>query len=588
MRGAARSNPLHFERVIPQLLSLLSIVSLILLIILVVTKPPSDGYEPHVASSYGPFLRASMYGVLTGAILSLAWSDGRKDDILRNISVVVFGYLVWFFLPVFRGYVLYGRGKADVLSHVGRTRTLLTQGFVPDRIPYSALYYVLAPLRLLRTEYVILFSTTAFVFTLVHILGTFAIIRKYTGSSQPYGLLAAVPLPLIYTSFHRSTHPGILSMLLVPIVFLMYHRLKEASGITYLAATVLTFLCMVQFHPVTAVLLFLLLLISDFTEAVRPSGGFHRYSALPAAFFIILMAWYSRTGVVRTVLAQLLLVRGESDLKTSSVSAVQQTDLSGFDMIVRILEIYGGPLLYIFTGGLAAISVILHFIRHNEDRYRVEFFLYYVGGGLTAVGFYIVDLVVRHPIRATKYLLFASIALIGVSIPRWLSIGPKTLHYIQATIVTMVVLLSALVTVGAVYQPGNHLTHTEVEGSDWFLENHSSEFDTRSYDMGAKTEVYIEGSFVAQRDEKPFQAHNQKYRIPKRLGYVNGSSPRSEIERGTYIITKSHDYKFYKWYPEQRRGSKLQYTRRDRNRLANEKNVNKMYANGAFTVWFLN
>lgn len=559
--------------------------SLITMSILLVVVPPATGYEPRVSSAFGPLLNYSMYGVVLGGILLIFSSEGNDWDIGKGFVLVTVGYLLWFFIPVFRGYLLYGRGRADILAHVGRTKTLVETGTLPDGAPYSAIYYLMGHLKLLDIGYVVLISALAFVLTLTYMIGTYSLLRSEGGIPQRSTLAAAVPLPLVFTSFHRSIHPAILSLFIVPVGLFLYYQTQKTGRIRYILPTLMAFLLIVQFHPVTSTLLFGIIVMADLVRSHTDGSFSRRFSAIPLVLFTVLLMWYVENGALVSLIVNLLYEPLGSPARSATATGISQTDLSPFRIVTRIIDLYGAPLLYIGAGGICLLLASVRGISGTITPRQLEYSLHYFAGAAIAGAFFVINLIVTSPIRSAKYLLFASTVLIGLIGPKDDPLRfPDRVGYLGLMIV-IVVLTTSLLSVGSVYQPGNQLTEQEADGVEWHLEHFSTGYLTVSFNMGFKTQMYIQGAKEARGTSHVFQASNPDMQIPPHLGYHRNETVAGVLDQPSYVITKSHDYTFYKWYPRSRWDEKLTYTESDRNKMATDRAVRKTYTNGGFTVW---
>ena len=90
---------------------------------------PATGFETSLTGAFPPEFWVAFYGVLVCSVVVLLCSLVDRSGYWRHATALVLAdYLLFFFLPLARGYRLYGRGSSDILVHVGDVLGILQTG----------------------------------------------------------------------------------------------------------------------------------------------------------------------------------------------------------------------------------------------------------------------------------------------------------------------------------------------------------------------------------------------------------------------------------------------------------------------------
>jgi len=548
----------------------LSSAALAICSVIAVLTPGSRGYEVSLYQGFHPFFWICMGTALLGSILCLLPIADKKAD-SRGLPIALGTYLILFSLPVFRGYELFGRGGSDVLAHIGYTKGLLNTGLADNWYPF--IHSQMGIYHRIGLNWPEVASTLSFIYTTLFVIGTALFVRERANSRTRFHVAAAVSLPLFLGMFTRSTHPAVYSFMMVPLIVLV--AIWSDDSIRARLLLLILFAALVVFHPVTAGLLVVVLSVNTGVRTYAGSGS-PRYIPI-VVFMILLLSWYPAFRDFETSAQAIVLglVRGANGGASNEVAAASSSDI--FYTIRRFIEIYGADFILF---GLAACAFLVFAYRYLEGiRSDVEFEVstHMVIAGLVTLAFLVLGLIVQSPKRASRYLIWASIIAVSIGYPIARErVTQRRITAIQIGIVVLL-LLSGGLSIGNVYQPHNQLTSTESAGADWYLD-YSDGRPLMSVDMTYKMQTYLtngENTWMFMRD-------SERYNAPQNLGQRDGSI-QDEVDGSAYLATKTHDMRFYTWYPEDKWVSKSVYTAEDVRKLEDD-GLAKIYSNGNFTI----
>jgi hypothetical protein len=524
---------------------------------------PATGYEPSIYSATPLLFWIALIGAYLTGILLIAPLPPYLDHDLRGLGLVISSYALLFLLPVFRGYEILGRGGNDALAHIGYTKILMDQGVGNNWYPY--LHEWLAVLRqVLGVDWQTSLSLTATVFTTAFLVGTALLLRRRSGDSQRFYTTAVAAAPLALGVFTRSTHPAIYSFFLIPFVLLATQLANKRSK----AATLILIAAIVTAHPVSAALLAVMLVIGWIWQpegaATSMSGGWIPILGIGA------VAWYSSFSEFSKPLLAIVSVLNRGAAAESKTEAATSFPLEY--VVRRAVEIYGSFFIVVGLGGLAAVVVLYQYYRKRDNLLGVELSSHFAAAGLVAVAFLFLPLIVASPLRASRYLVFAAVLLVGLAYP--LSKGRRA--DVARGFCVALILVSAVISVGAVYKPNKQLTEAELQGSDWFIEHRSDELDSHSHQITYKTQLYLEGE-----NDWVFSTVSD---VPDRLGQEDGTI-QDNLKNETYLITRQSDREAHTWYPRSQWDRRIVYTSGDVQSLRSDSAIDLVYSNGEYEVW---
>ncbi|MEF8884343.1 MAG: hypothetical protein V5A44_04380 [Haloarculaceae archaeon] len=104
-------------------------MALVAATVLFVLVDPAPGFETSLVAAFPRAFWVCFYGVLVASVIVAFLSARDSSGYWRHAAALALAnYALFFFLPLARGYRLYGRGASDILVHVGDVQGIITEG----------------------------------------------------------------------------------------------------------------------------------------------------------------------------------------------------------------------------------------------------------------------------------------------------------------------------------------------------------------------------------------------------------------------------------------------------------------------------
>lgn len=559
-----------------------------------IAVPPASGFETSVVRAYPLPFWVAFYTVIVGSIYLFVASAVSGSSAWRHgLVTIACNYALFMFLPSFRGYALYGRGKSDILGHFGYVKSILATGHFPDSLWYPAEHILVTELTLLGFPLVPTKYLLSFAFMFVYAVSVALLLREFTQRRTAFlaGLAAAVPL--VYSYFHLTLHPAFLSFFLLPAALACTERYRQTASAEYFALSSLVLLLIVFFHPMTG--LFVVLFLTVAVLYIR----FHRItqsgmpnplrSTLLLLFVPVWFLWYGSLEKTESEVRGFVeaLARGQPSGGAVEVSQASQAGLTTVQILMRFVELYGMIFLYASVAGLFCLYVAVQIWR-GRARFAEGYATTQFGVGIAvAVTFLSVYLVAVGPIRVSRYMILAATILVALVLERALRADTSLASRSAVTVVIVgLVVVTAALGANAAYWPNKHMTEAEYQGAEFMISHDKDEVPIRSHETSWKMSVYVIGEF----DNHPgtFRDDDPRYLLAPRLGYQNNSTARETFGH-SYLATKTLDREYHTaayFTPQQRRAMFL-YNSSHLRQANSDPTVQRVYANGGFTGWYV-
>ena len=255
-----------------------------------------------------------------------------------------------------------------------------------------------------------------------------------------------------------------------------------------------------------------------------------------------------------------------------------EAGLTAAELLVRAVQLYGAIAVYLL---LLAVFVCYGTYRlvHSCHKFPREYISVQAGVGVClAVTFLLGYFVAFNVVRVSRYLLLFATLAVGAL----LVAGRRTDRTAPvALVLTVCLLLSAGLSVATVYPVNNHMTAAEYQGSAYALSVTDDRSDVYSLNTNEKTEMFVTG-------ETDTGAHSFVGDPDTIDSLLNGTGPPSGSD-GVYLATKSYDTEFYTsdYYFDRQREQLRVVTDSEVTRLSERPGVQRLYANGGYTLWYL-
>jgi len=600
-----------------KILLLLSIICLSLSFIQIIRTPQVSGFERSLYSGFptsfwifliSAFLLSSLF------ILLSSFQLPKKRYLGLSFVVLFLAFLVFFLLPYIRGYALLGRGAADILNHVGYTKTILETNHIGPENWYPVSHILMAQFRMLGLSFEVGRALISFAFTLIYIIFTVLYINELEKKLNGLAVLFCV-LPLIYTNFHVSFHPALMSFFTIPLLLYLYEKSKNIEGKYEIKTLVfLGSIFIVFFHPVTTVILILIFSVQYISE-ITPI--YHEYKKQASKYldqtktfcieiililFAFFYGWYlqfTRTEeAIRTRMYGLFFREEQEAMAGEYASRVAESELPLFH---RFFEAFDRVGLIIIYGSIAILIVIVfvnnYLSKNQKSHSEFSISLQYAAGLL--FGFISLTHVITgsHIGRAGRYAILFATIIIGYYLSKIIknlkSFNRKKIEPQKFIVLAVLIILISSVfvfSIYSVYDTNNHLTYSEERGTDWYVDN-ANYLDKEGIEslMTYKMVRYLRGTHNHPSEERGNifgdRNGNLEWKHPHRLGYLENETAAETFNDSVYLITKPYDWTYHDdWHPIALEDANY-YLEEDLEKLEKDLTVNKLYTNEEFTVW---
>ena len=574
-----------------RLLLTASVLAIICQSLFFVRVPPATGYETSVVTAY-PLSFWVLFGVGLGTVIAVFLGSAiTASNYWRHaFALLACTYGLFFALPLARGYAMYGRGGDDALYHLAATKQILAIGSLPDYLFYPLMHLVLSELTLLGPSLEVARYLFPYVMTMLFVGSVGLLARELTddGRALPAGLLAATPL--VFGDFNINVHPAMMSILLFPLAVSILERIRKTESKQHIVLAMTLVFAIVFFHPVTALLLTVLILSTvAFSYGCEWIGWSDVRRIRPILAVVALCAgftWYIDFG--RTQSAIIKVAGGESSAAANKLNQAGEAALSTVEIAVRFVQIYGVVFVYFSIAGLFCL-IILYRISRRRHKYDEVYGVYQFGVGfLIAVFSLVVFLGASNAIRVSRYMIVMAVVLVALFVHRVVvSTRNRKIRQLVALTIGCSVVFAALLGAFAAYQPNHHMTQAEYEGAEFMARYPDDDLPVRSFDLTRKMYRYVAGG-TGVEFYPPAYRSDPSYSLAPRLGYDENATAAQSFGR-SYLATQAYDTQQHTaaYFTEAQQRDRFFYGEADVARMQRDPTVHKFYSNGGFTGWYV-
>jgi hypothetical protein len=603
--GILVSDSVWHENRFMKFLALGQVSFVLLALAVIILTPPATGYELSIYDAYPTAFWLSIFASIFIGILLIVQSGikGRGESLywLFGLFSLLLLYVIILSLPLIRGYVLYGRGNGDILSHIGWMKAIAYSGHISGTDYYPVVHILGSIFNFtgMSFESVAFFMLT--LFSLTYFL--FVLLLAKTVSSERGQMLFVVAFasPLLFSSFHESIHPSILSAFMIPVLLAVYHRKGTFhSAIEYSLIAVILLLTFVFFHPFTAIIVAIILVVfgfvNYFTRSFAPGlGPEPKVAYLLVTLVVGLYVWLNPFSGISSKMGAVLAALFDTS-ETSMVShygdLLEQASLPISQVIDLFLNQYGYLALYLAASLIALFFVLRSYLKHEAGKFEFYYAFQFVAASaftLIMVFGYFIEF---EPLRIARYIIVVVPVLCGLAFyQRFRSMSAGTgRKALAAFMILLIVSASILAIQGLFFSPkivkaNAQLTAMEADGTGWYLGSTEGRIPLLATDLKlVRYEAYYYGFDTPGYRGRP---QLDTY-IPSHFGYdTNTTFARSMNNRTAYMITTEANRLGALVFPETVRPLVHQYLAEDFIRLSHDPSVTKSYTNGECEVWLV-
>jgi len=576
--------------------------------------PPASSYELSIYWSlslgFWLFIITSILISIGIIIISAIFRINKTYWKLGILSLFI-SYLIILILPTFRGYVLYGRGSWDILSHIGWTKSILYTKHIDIDDFYPVVHILLAELKYISNLPLNIGSLLiSSYFSLLYIVFILVCSKTISKTENQMLFILALASPLFFSFYHISIYPSLLSFFTVPLILYLFHKIESENfkKIKFAIIEIIMIFLIIFFHPMTAIIVLVIMFVFKILEFIQiyyfkitRKFNFIKLLLLTVGLFAWVFSFYRGLKYIKRVHTWLLYGTQYPSLMISYTSLASQINLNTSQIIWLISIKYGGVFLYLILSILCLMYVVKRVITGKLNTFHFEFVygFQFIVGLFFAIALFIGYSVEFNPLRIIRYPLLMAIFLCGITLYDFFNFNilksrnSKRTKYIIVIFILAIVWLSTIMGIfnlypsPLIYEPNQQLTKKENEGTRWFLEkrNTAIELTATAFNL-RKYENYYFGFTLARKNRGPWNPNP----IPSHFGYdIHKTSLDNILEKSCeYIITFEYNKKAYLAFPKNIQPLVHKYLNNDFKLLHLDNSVNKVYENTGFECWLIN
>jgi hypothetical protein len=579
-------------------------------VIILIRTGPAVSYERSLYGGYPDYFWGFMIAALfLGQIIILisASCQPKSKSWILGFAVILSVNSILLSLPIIRAYPIYGRH--DVLTHIGWTRNIVASGSVGATDLYPADHILAATTSMIALVDV---RVTAFIipilFSLFYIGSWWVLARRLFLGNRARAMAVIFGSILIYGNNHLAFAPHPQSFFLLPFVLFLCIGCWRSRHLEFGMMLVVAVLAIVFFHPLSIVLLILVMIILDQVRHVHvrtPRGIYMprrpllqtktmvRLEALAlVAFFLWQSYAYLLLKNIRLIYDWLGGAVGNSEFQTN-VNALMISDFPVLKLLMIVLNEYG-QMIVIALISFIGIFIFVRNARRSGERFEfvklfssIGFLTFFALSSLSMLLVSIVGFARIFMVAA----LFASLLIPSFLCERKsIMVTRMNRRGIVKLALTLATLLSLLLfsTFNLFLSPrvgteNQQVTEAELTGMNYFFAIRS--IDIPILDSGIKTKRFYDETYGTDspRDKmiSSFSAPP-----PDHFGYNNHSFLGESYSETRYLLVSDVGRHLYEYlYPENQ--NLWKFDQKDFGMLAMDPSSDKVFDNGnlgAFSV----
>lgn len=570
-----------------RILVLLGAVALLVQSLMLLETSPATGYETSLVAAYPPEYWAALGVVVAGVVLVFLGSAVTRTGYWKHAFVLLAStYGLFMFLPIARGYKLYGRGTSDPLFHLNVVKRIVASGSIGDLF-YPMLHLTVVELTFVGMPLEATQPLLGFIFTMLFVGGIALFVRTLVDDNRALALGLCAATPLLLADFHGQLHPALNSFTLLPAALVALEYSRRENSVPFLVVAVILLVTIVFYHPVTALLTILVVLSMGGVTLLYPrlSGQSLRPLRLiiVPGLFALFTGWYLLFEQIQRAILSVFSSSQEAPIESQ---AALTAGLSTTDILLRFVELHGRVFVYFLIAGLFGLLIIRELLADRSTYPETLGVTQYALGGFVAVAFLTVNLIAANPTRFSRYLILFAVVLVALLLYRLVVVGASRR---QVLVVTVVVAIIAAGLLGpfTVYIPNKHLTHSEYEGTEFAI-SHNGGQPFVSSGESFKTIVYTVAGTGVKFQLTPLLQDPDDFFLPRHLGYDESASAAETFDH-PYVVTMVYDREQHTaaYFTPEQRENRFLYDDEDLARLHADPTANKVYENGGFELWHL-
>ncbi len=374
---------LHLDSQNLKLLLVINYVILLSALFTILITPPASGYEFSIYNAYPSYfwylIISSIFLGQVCAVLSVLDDSTSKYWPLGLLAAVIADCLL-LFLPVIRGYFIYGSG--DILTHIGYMEDIGNYASIGSN-HYPILHILGFSMReIAGLSFGIITMIIPPIFSIVSILYWYILGREIFNDKFKVVILvliAFLPMYGVTNSLFTPNHEAFLMLPLVLYCLIKFQNAADKRGISAILITLSVLI--VLFHPLIAIMamsIYALQYVSDIISKLTLSSKSHAKNtwiviAIMAMIFSIWSTYiYLLTDVLDPLISSIMGTDAVESQFMANLELVSQIEVDIFYLIKLGLLTYG---LDAILGLLALTSILYLLILYTKGEVKISRFL---------------------------------------------------------------------------------------------------------------------------------------------------------------------------------------------------------------------
>lgn len=560
--------------------------------------PAATTYEFSVYPVYSTIFWGIMLSIIIGQILLLVNNRDSKLSYIEifNIAGLIIATTLLLLIPVFRGYVMYGRG--DPMTHIGYIKDILNNGHISLNAPRPDIYPVLHILgaTLKITSNILLLKETIYIpylfYMTVFIPGFYLMAKYFLGFNKDirhlFMLFSFLPL---FGTFQVHMYPHMMSFFLIPLILYSVAKIPK-STIKFEVISGIFMAMLVYFHPITCVYLLVILSFLIISKRIVNAEANRKLIQASKQLLLIIsvvwVSWYFSYKLIVKNLSLILLsilVGKENEAFQIYVSMLSRYSISMIEIVKVALYQYG---TYFILGTGSFIWILKNLKKRDDKQSRLYFFaLMFLIFGIWSIANMFIHFVNFY--RVFKFLILFSTPIVAYSIYTIIKRHNRKIAVFGVILFIIILDYFAVFTLYPSFNsrtPNPQVSLTEYIGMNEFFTYRNEQLDV--YDIGIYPMRFCHAinGIIDGTCYKGIKWYTQLSTPPPHFGYTSyGAKDQSDIS--VYLVYSSLGKNIYNiLYPEYKEYWK--YLPDDYHRLYCDFRVEIVYSNGNLIVHKIN
>lgn len=467
------------------------------LVIILITRAQATGYELSIYTKVNPFAWIFLIGSICGGISIIVHSALGKNGKWWTVGliIVMLNNFIILSLPALRGYFIYN--SQDPLSHFRITNDILVTGHIGEENFYPILHILLSDISLLSniSPIVIVRYFPSFI-SLLYTIYIYILARSLFQDRGRVILALASATTLLSGYLNVSTYPEGLGFFTLPLIFYLYFKMSKSDFTGYRIIFITSLWVYPFIHPRSSLMIIGFLISMEIGKMIYRYGGVNSLASLlnrvswkPILMSIIaLFSWLSVFSYFGT------RIRGAYEILTSEIAVVNDphvmavtnsVQLGRMDIIEFVIKMAGHIVIYALISIISVLIIIKLFLRKNKEprnEYLENLILLItwvvIGEVIMAIMFISIRTTVLTRVVSTDILISLSPIFVGFGLYEFYKRfnKPRYLKIVCTAIIFIIVLSSSIAIFSLyrspyVFQINWHVTHMDVDGIGWLVDN---------------------------------------------------------------------------------------------------------------------